>query len=257
MLHDWRSLLARTGAYLLVLASWQLTAVRVYPELAPLSIVAEVWHYYPNPEFTQSVLASLRRIVVGFSIGTALGLVSGLGLGLHASTRGIVEPIWGVLRPISPLAWVPLSIVWFGITERAAVFLIAFATFFPMMLNTLQGVRDVNPVYEHAALTLGASRFQIIRKVILPASVPNLLTGLRIAMGLAWGVIVAAELVIGFVLQSGLGYLMFRYTMFAFRPARVLAVVLMVGTMAYVLDRLLRKALAVLAPWRGGTKAWA
>jgi ABC-type nitrate/sulfonate/bicarbonate transport system permease component len=234
----------------LLLGAWELTVGRAEPSLRLASVVASIVGYLPSGEVRTSVVASLRRIVVGFALGASLGLATGVAIGLSRTLRSILDPVWGFLRPMSPLAWVPLSIVWFGVTEQAAIFVIAYASFFPVMLNTATGMQEVNVVYREAALTLGADRLAVIRHVMLPAAVPFILAGLRISLGLSWAVIVAAELVIGAVLNAGLGYLMLRYTMILFDMGRVLSVVVLIGVLAYALDQLMRFTTRKLTPWR-------
>lgn len=234
----------------MLLGAWELTVGRAEPSLRLAGLVGSIVTYLPSAEVRTSLAASLRRIAVGFALGATLGLGAGVIIGLSSSLRSIFEPVWGFLRPISPLAWVPLSIVWFGITEQAAIFVIAYASFFPVMLNTATGMQEVNVVYKEAALTLGADRFAVIRHVMLPSAVPFILGGLRISLGLSWAVIVAAELVIGAVLNAGLGYLMVRYTMILFDMGRVLAVVVLIGVLASALDHLMRFTTRKLSPWR-------
>lgn len=243
-------LVYRLLGIVLLLGAWELTVGRAEPSLRLASVVASIVGYLPSGEVRTSVVASLRRIVVGFALGASLGLPTGVAIGLSRTLRSVLDPVWGFLRPMSPLAWVPLSIVWFGVTEQAAIFVIAYASFFPVMLNTATGMQEVNVAYREAALTLGADRLAVIRHVMLPSAVPFILAGLRISLGLSWAVIVAAELVIGSVLNAGLGYLMVRYTMILFDMGRVLSVVVLIGVLAYALDHLMRFTTRKLTPWR-------
>lgn len=147
------------------------------------------------------------------------------------------------------MAWVPLSIVWFGLTEQAAIFVIAYASFFPIMLSTTTGVREVKKAHYEAAKTLGASKWAIIRYVIVPSAAPYILTGVRVSLGVSWAVIVAAEMVVGSVLQAGIGYLLIQYTMVYFEMSKVLALVLLVGVIAFLVDRIVKLAARRLTPW--------
>jgi len=240
----------RLSGMVLLLVVWELVAARAEPSMSLVRVSEAALHYLPSEEVRQSVLASLRRIAVGFTIGSAVGLAAGFAIGLSAGLRAVFDPVWGFLRPMSPLAWVPLSIVWFGITEQAAIFVIAYASFFPVMLNTGTGIQEVAPVYREAALTLGARRRDVLRHVLVPAAVPYLLGGLRISLGLSWAVIVAAELVIGSVLRAGIGYLMHRYTLVLYDLPRVVVLVVLVGVLAFLADRLMRLTAQRLTPWR-------
>jgi len=240
----------RVAGVALLLLVWELTVGRAQPSLSLGSLAASIVTYLPSEEVRTSVVASLRRIATGFTLGAALGLAAGIVIGMSRTLRSVFDPLWGFLRPMSPLAWVPLSIVWFGISEQAAIFVIAYASFFPVMLNTSAGIQEIKPVYREAALTLGANRFAVIRHVMLPAGVPFILGGLRISLGLSWAVIVAAELVIGSVLGAGIGYLMLRYTLLLFDMSRVLALVVVIGLLAYLMDHLMRLITRRLTPWR-------
>ena len=243
------------GCYLFGLLAWQAAALRFEPDLAPTRIVETMWSFYPREEFVGSLLSSLKRITIGYAIAAVLGVLVGTLLGLHRVLREVLDPLWGLLRPIAPLAWVPIAIVWFGVNEEAAIFVIAFTVFFPIMLNTSQGIRDAAAIYREAALTLGARPWNVVWEVSLPAALPSILAGLRVGMGLAWAVIVASELVIGFVLRSGLGYLMIRYTMFEFSLRRVVAVVVVVGVLGLLADQAMTRLADRLTPWRAGLRA--
>lgn len=242
--------LYRLSGIALLLLGWELVIGQIDPTMSIRHVWGAVVGYLPSSEVRLSIGASLRRIGIGFVVGSSLGMAAGVVIGLSAGIRSVLDPLWGFLRPMSPLAWVPLAIVWFGITEQAAVFIIAYASFFPVMLNIAAGVQDVEPVYREAAITLGAGRLDVVRYVMLPATFPYLLAGLRISLGLSWAVIVAAELVIGSVLQAGIGYLMLRYTLVLYSLPRVVALVVLVGTLAFTVDWLMRHAAHRMTPWR-------
>lgn len=240
--------------YLLALAVWQALALRFEPDLAPTRILETMWTFYPKEEFLGSVTSSLRRVALGYAIAATAGVFVGTALGLNRVLDDVLDPFWSLLRPIAPLAWVPIALVWFGVNENAAIFLIAFTVFFPIMLNTVQGIRDAAAAYREVALTLGAGPWHLVWEVSLPAALPNILAGLRVGMGLAWAVIVAGELVIGFVMRSGLGYLLVQYTMFTFNLARVVAVVAAIGVFGLLADQLITRLADRLTPWRAGLR---
>lgn len=152
----------------------------------------------------RDIAASLSRVVQGFLLAAIFGVVCGM---LVATWKGIataIEPIIELLRPIPPLAFLPLMVLWFGIGEMSKIVFIAYAAFFPIFTTTVEGIRSVDPVLQRAALALGTSRWQLFRFVIMPASMPGIITGLRLSFALSFFVIVAAEFIAA---NSGLGYL--------------------------------------------------
>ncbi len=147
--------------------------------------------------------ASLYRVLGGFAIGAGLALPLGLLMGTDKRVYALFDPIVQFLRPIPPIAYIPLSILWFGLGNPPAFFLISIGTFFPVLLNTIAGVRQVDSIYIRAARNLGAGSFTMFRRVILPAATPYILTGARIGMGTAFIVVIVAEMI---AVNSGLGY---------------------------------------------------
>lgn len=240
------------GAYAALALAWQLGLASALPALSLDRLAAELVRYIPSVEFWSSLVSTFTRIATAYMLAVIFAVPIGLLFGLLPTLEDLLDPVLAVIRPISPLGWLPFAVVWFGVSEAAAVFLIAYAAFFPIFLNTLQGVRGVESAYREAALTLGAGRATIIRRVLLPAALPSILTGLRLGMGLAWSVIVAAELVIGFVLQLGLGYLMLSYTLMTFNLTRLVILTAAVGLIGVALDRTLRYLIDRATPWRLG-----
>jgi len=151
-------------------------------------------------------LYSLERVLYGFSLALLLGVPLGIAMGGSRTLRNLLYPMVNFFRPIPPLAWVPLAILWFGIGLKSAAFLIFLGAFFPILLNTCAGVLAVEPILVDAARTLDASRWNIWLKVLLPGSLPSILTGIRIGMGIGWMTLVAAELT-GVRQGYGLGYM--------------------------------------------------
>ncbi len=152
----------------------------------------------------QHVLMSFERVILGFSYAFLLAIPIGLFLGLSKRGRLVLEPVIDLIRPIPPIAWVPIAIILFGLSLISHAFIIFIGAFFPLLQNITDGVRRVKPIYRDVALSLGATRSQIIWRVILPAIVPNILTGAKVSMGIAWMCVIAAEM-IG-VSDAGVGY---------------------------------------------------
>ncbi len=149
-------------------------------------------------------IASVYRVAVGFGIATAIGIPLGLWTGWSLRMRQALNPLVQAMRPISPIAWIPLAVVWFGVKDAAAIFLIALASFFPILTGTMTAVRAIPLVYVRSAQNFGLKGLELFRRVVFPACLPQIITSLRLALGIAWMVIVAAEMI---AVDSGLGYL--------------------------------------------------
>lgn len=149
------------------------------------------------------IYQSLKRVYVGFAFAAIFALPLGIWMGLNRTANEQIEPIINLLRPIPPVAWVPISILWFGVTDYQQYAIIAAGTFFPLLLNTVSGVRAVDPSIKRAALSLGADRLNLFR-VTIRAAMPQILLGVRVSLGLGWFIIVASEMVSA---SSGMGFL--------------------------------------------------
>jgi NitT/TauT family transport system permease protein len=176
---------------------------------------------------------SLFRVGAGYALAVLCGIPAGLLLGWYPVATATVNPVIQMLRPISPLAWIPLSIVWFGVSDFAAVFLILLASFFPIVVSTINGVRNLPAMYLHAGRNFGLSPAALLARVIFPAALPQVLIGLRIALGVAWLVVVAAEMI---AVDSGLGYLIIDARNAGKRYDLVLAGMILIGVIGLGLD---------------------
>jgi NitT/TauT family transport system permease protein len=185
---------------------------------------------------------SLLRVAAGFSAAALLGVPIGLALGWYPAASQVVNPLIQMLRPISPIAWIPISIVWFGIGNGAAIYLIFLATFFPITVAAMNGVRDVPAVFRQAGRNFGLGPVPLLARVIFPACIPQILIGLRIALGIAWLVVVAAEMI---AVDSGLGYLVIDARNSGKRYDLVVAAMLMIGLIGLALDILFRQVEAL------------
>jgi NitT/TauT family transport system permease protein len=150
-------------------------------------------------------LISLERVIIGFVIAALIAIPLGIGMGRNEIVHTLFDPVVQMFRPIPPLAWVPLSLAWFKIGLSSMVFIIALGGFFPILLNTIDGVRSVRKTWIEAATTLGASEKGILMRVVLPGAAPTIWTGLRVGFGICWMCVVAAEMMPG--TNSGIGYL--------------------------------------------------
>jgi ABC-type nitrate/sulfonate/bicarbonate transport system permease component len=188
---------------------------------------------------------SLRRIVAGFAVAVVLGVAVGILMARIQAVETALDPLVELIRPVSPLAIFPLAILWFGIGESSKIFLIALACAFPVILNTYAGVRGIDVNFIRASRSLGASQWEILRRVILPACMPHVFTGLRLAWGIALIVIIAAEMIGG---SSGIGYMILDAQQ-TFRVDRVFAGIVAIGVLGFVTDQGFRYLRKVALPW--------
>jgi len=190
-----------------------------------------------DSRFWISVFASLRRIVLGILIASVIGLPLGVLIGFFPLLRGLSYSSIQFVRMISPLSWMPIALLLFTSFESAVYFLIVMATICPIILNTAIGVMDINPQWIKMALNQGANNIQLIRTIVIPYSVPHMMTSLRLALGVAWIVLVPAEFL---GVSSGLGYLIndARDTM---EYDKLMAMIIAIGILGFILDRIFQK----------------
>ncbi|WP_298676993.1 ABC transporter permease [uncultured Lentibacter sp.] len=190
---------------------------------------------------------SLFRVVVGFALGALVGIPLGYAMGLSNWFRGWFDPIVEFMRPVPPLALIPLVIIWFGIGEVGKIILLFLAALWIMAIAARAGVSGVNITKVHAAYSLGASKWQLMRHVIVPNSLPEIFTGARVAMGVCWGTVVAAELVAA---EKGAGMMIMVAARFQLTDIVIMGIIL-IGIIGYSIDILMRVAERRLVPWKG------
>uniref|UniRef100_A9AAB6 Binding-protein-dependent transport systems inner membrane component n=1 Tax=Methanococcus maripaludis (strain C6 / ATCC BAA-1332) TaxID=444158 RepID=A9AAB6_METM6 len=185
----------------------------------------------------ENTIISIKRVLIGFFIAGAFAIPIGLLMGYYSFINDLLDMTVELLRPIPPLAWVPLALAWFGIGESSMHFIIFIGAFFPILINTISGVKGVPVIMVEAAKTLGGSTKDILKSVVVPASSPDILTGLRIGAGIAWMCVVAAEMLPGS--DAGLGYLiMYAYSLSKMNV--VVASMIIIGIIGIILDKGLR-----------------
>lgn len=184
------------------------------------------------------IVASLFRVTTGYLLAVAVGIPAGLLMGWFAPARMAFNPALQVLRPISPIAWIPVAILWFGVSDAAPVFLIFLASLFPITTSAMAAVQNIQLNYIRAARNFGIRGLALFRKVVFPAALPQILTGLRLALGVAWLVVVAAEMI---AVNSGLGYLIIDARNAGKRYDLVVAGMAMIGLIGLGLDVLVRR----------------
>lgn len=195
----------------------------------------------------QHLAASLQRILIALTAAALCGVTVGIAMGLSTTVRGMLDPLIELYRPVPPLAYLPLMVIWFGIGETSKVLLIYLAIFAPVAMATLAGVQSAQQVRLRAARALGATRWQVLWHVILPGALPEILTGLRIGLAVGWSTLVAAELIaatrgVGFMVQSAGEFL---------ATDVVLAGILVIALIAFILELGLRALQRRLTPWHG------
>ena len=254
----------------LVVAVWQAVAMLgwVNPQVLPSPLaVVEKWIAYLLPlqpyapgeqgswlgwafsgELIVDSLTSMYRVVLGFAIGAGLALPLGLAMGASARVYAWLNPLVQLLRPIPPIAYIPLAILWFGLGNPPAVFLIALGAFFPVLMNTIAGVRQVDSIYLRAARNLGAGGRTLFLRVILPASVPYILAGVRIGIGTAFIVVIVSEMI---AVNNGLGFRILEAREY-FWSDKIMAGMISIGMLGLAIDVGMNKLNNHLLRWHRG-----
>lgn len=234
---------------------WAVTALKLISPLflpAPQQVLHQLYviaspQGFMDATLWQHLAASLTRIVIALLAAVIIGVPVGIAMGLNDTVRGILDPLIELYRPVPPLAYLPLMVIWFGIGETSKILLIYMAIFAPVALSAVAGVRSVSQVRVRAAQALGASKWQVLRYVVLPSALPEILTGIRIGLGVGWSTLVAAELIaatrgLGFMVQSAGEFL---------ATDVVIAGISVIALIAFSLELGLRALQRKLTPWHG------
>ncbi len=232
---------------------WQFAAGFYPPTLfpTPLNVITSLRELAGNGVLWQHISISLWRFACAYLLAVAVAIPLGLLLGHHPRCRRAIDPLLQVLRPISPIAWFPLAVMWFGIGNAPAIFIIFLAAFYPVLLTTIDAVRQVPEVYLKVAANFGAGKRMTFLKVIVPAAFPGIMVGLHIAVGTAWIHLVAGEMLGA---QSGLGYLIVDARNFL-RTDWIMAGMLVVGLLGLAIYRGMRSAEGLIARFWGKESA--
>lgn len=242
---------------LILIVVWQgLSSIRVIPSYklpSPVEIVLGLKDLLvvgvpPGHLLHNHILYSLYRVVLGYAAASLLAIPLGLLMGWSEKLLKMIRPFIEVVRPIPPLAWIPIAILWFGIGIKSAAFIIFLGAFFPILLNTISGVLSIHPILIEAARTLHAKEKDIFLKVLFPGSVPSIFVGMRIGIGIGWMTLVAAEFT-GVKEGYGLGYMIMTARDIQ-RPDEILAGMLVIGIIGLLIDIGLRAAEAKVIPWK-------
>jgi len=219
----------------------------------PTKVVGAAVDLVASGDLPLGILQSLGRVFGGFGIAALLAVPLGLAMGTSRAIARNLDPLVESFRPIAAIAILPLAILWLGTGTAAAVAIVAYAAFFPIVVNTVAGVKRVDATLLRVAATMGISRLTVLRTVIVPAALPSIGVGLRIALGVAWTAIIAAELAVGAKAggggSGGVGQMMFVFYAYSIELNRIVVCMIAVGVVAYALDRALRALLHGLMPW--------
>ncbi len=240
-------------ALIVIWQLWGLTLPARSRAPLPIHVVEAAVGLLESGDLPMALAQSLGRVALGFGVAGSLALILGLLMGYLRVVERNLDPIVESFRPVAPIALLPLAILWFGTGTPAAVFVVAYAAFFPMIVNTTHGVKRVDRRLVQAAQTMGLSRLRIIQTVIVPAALPAIFVGARLAMGSAWMSIVAAELAVGSKAggggSGGIGQMMFVFYAYSIELNSIVVCMVAVGLVALVIDQGLRSLQRRLMPW--------
>lgn len=217
---------------------------------SPQSVFDAVWSLLQSGELLEHAAISTARLGIALVVAIALAVPLGFAMGLNARLDAYVDPVVELLRPISGIAWIPLGLFIFGIGDTLPVFIMVYVGFFPILLNTVAGVRQVDRKLVAAAQTMGVSHRAMLRHVLVPAALPMVMVGIRLAFAGSWAAIVAAELIGS---PSGLGFAIEWYRQLLMTP-KVFAFIAVIGVVGYLCDVLLRSLQRRLTPWAEGVE---
>jgi NitT/TauT family transport system permease protein len=224
----------------LLLALWHYsvawTATKIFP--SPVDVKKGIAELIRKNVLWRDIIDSLRRVAIGFGAATVIGIPFGLTLGWYPAANQVVNPVLQIIRPISPIAWIPVAIILLGIGDHAATALIFLGALFPIIVACVDGVSNVPSVFRLAGRNFGLGPFRLLTRVVFPAALPKIIVGLRIALGIAWLVVVAAEMI---AVDSGLGYLVIDSRNSGKRYDLVVAAMLIIGLIGLILDTGVRR----------------
>ena len=234
-----KKLLPPLAVMTLLVGAWWLIVVEAHSVIfpTPWQVVTGTSELVRNGVLWEHIGASLFRVGCGFLLAVAFAVPLGLWMGWVRGAFTTLNPIFQMLRPISPIAWIPIAILWFGVGNASPIFLIFISSVFPMVVQTTSGVHTIERRYLRAAANFGVSRATVFRRVVIPAALPQIIVGMRIGLGVAWLVVVAAEMI---ALRSGLGYLIIDSRNAGNRYDLVIAAMIIIGLIGLLLDGLMR-----------------
>ena len=238
-MHKIKESLPALAVIAVLLTAWWLVVIETHSVIfpTPWQVVTGTVELIRDGTLWIHIGASLMRVGVGFSLAVVVAVPLGLWLGWVKWAYSTLNPLFQILRPISPIAWIPLAILWFGVGNASPIYLIFISSVFPMIVQTTAGVHTIERRYLRAAQNFGVSRYTLFRQVVIPAVLPQIIVGMRIGLGVAWLVVVAAEMI---ALRSGLGYLIIDSRNAGNRYDLVIAGMIIIGLIGLLLDGVMR-----------------
>jgi ABC-type nitrate/sulfonate/bicarbonate transport system permease component len=254
----WNAVLYAAILPIALVLGWQVWAMLLGPDTqapSPARVAASFIDLLTTGGLVSATGQSLGRVLLGFAFAVVFGVGLGALMGSSQRLRNNLDPIVESFRPIAPMALLPMAILWFGTGTAASLSIVTYAAFFPLLLNTIHGVSRVDRKLVQAAMTMGLPRLRILSKVMLPAALPSVLLGARLAMGVAWTAIIAAELAVGAKsgaggTSGGIGQMMFVFFAYSIDLNGIVVCMIVIGIIALLIDRLFRLAERRLMPWR-------
>ncbi len=246
-------ILMQISGILAVIVIWQIATANLHmfkPVILPppSTVLVTMISMLGNGEIFMHAGYSLMRVLLGFAVAAVVAIPLGIAMGWVREISYIMDPIMEVLRPIPPIAWIGLALLWFGLGLNSAVFLVFIGAFFPILLNTVSGVRSVDKKLIEVAYTFGARDLEVLRKVVIPASLPTIFTGMRVGMGIGWMCVVAAEMV---AVKYGLGNLILEASNFL-QTDRVFVGMITIGILGLVINVIFQLAGDRIFAWQKG-----
>ena len=216
---------------------------------SPWRVANALWQLGWSGELFEHAGVSTMRLVIALFVATLLAVPLGFVMGLYRTADSLIDPVVEILRPISGIAWIPLGLFIFGVGDVLPVFIMVYVAFFPLLLNTVAGVRNVDQKLVNAARTMGVHGWPLMRQVIVPSALPTIMVGFRLAFAGAWAAVIAAELIGA---PSGLGFAIEWYRQLLMSP-KVFAFIVLIGLVGYLCDLAMRALQRKLTPWAEGT----
>jgi NitT/TauT family transport system permease protein len=222
-----------------LIALWWATVLGTHSVIfpTPWAVVTGAWELLKDGTLARHIGASLMRVGIGFGLAVCVAVPLGLWMGWVSAAYRTLNPLFQMLRPISPIAWIPIAILWFGVGDASPIYLIFISSVFPMVVQTTVGVHTIEKRYLRAAENFGVSRHTLFKRVVIPAVLPQIVVGMRIGLGVAWLVVVAAEMI---ALRSGLGYMIMDSRNAGNRYDLVVAGMIIIGVIGLSLDGIMR-----------------
>lgn len=224
-----------------IIALWEIAALKgwiaPYTMSSPHKIILTLAASIENFSLFQNVVTSFTRVFTGFIIAAVVGIAAGILTGLSKNFEVFTRLIMQILKPIPPIAWIPISILWFGIGETSKIYIIFMGAFFPIFINVVDGIKHIDKRYIEVSKVFEIPNLKFIRKVVMPGALPSIMSGLRIGLGNAWICVVAAEMIAA---TKGIGYMLMDGRQLA-QPDEVILAMLLVGVIGKIMDDVLKK----------------